>query len=95
MLVDLDLHFGTVALNLDADPGSGLCEALEQPSRIDALFVDRATVKISETLRTGQLETLNAIWYSPSWTGPSTAPTTIESTLSIARTSRLAVTSPT
>jgi pilus assembly protein CpaE len=50
-LVDLDLHFGTVALNLDADPGTGLCEALEQPSRIDALFVDRATVKASETLR--------------------------------------------
>jgi pilus assembly protein CpaE len=50
-LVDLDLHFGTVALNLDTDPGSGLCEALEQPSRIDALFVDRATVKVSEKLR--------------------------------------------
>jgi pilus assembly protein CpaE len=51
VLVDLDLHFGTVALNLDTDPGSGLCEALEQPSRIDALFVDRATVKVSDTLR--------------------------------------------
>ncbi|MGC2413791.1 MAG: AAA family ATPase [Stellaceae bacterium] len=51
VLVDLDLHFGTVALNLDADPGNGLCEALEQPSRIDALFVDQATVKASETLR--------------------------------------------
>ena len=50
-LVDLDLHFGTVALNFDTDPGSGLCEALEQPTRIDALFVDRATVKVSETLR--------------------------------------------
>jgi len=51
VLLDLDLHFGTVALNLDTDPGSGLCEALEQPSRIDALFIDRATVKVSETLR--------------------------------------------
>jgi pilus assembly protein CpaE len=50
-LVDLDLHFGTVALNLDTDPGSGLCEALEQPARIDALFVDRAMIKLSETLR--------------------------------------------
>ncbi len=50
-LVDLDLHFGTVALNLDTDPGTGLTEALEQPSRIDALFVDRATVKASDTLR--------------------------------------------
>ncbi len=51
VLLDLDLHFGTVALNLDTDPGGGLCEALEQPSRIDALFVDRATVKVSDTLR--------------------------------------------
>ena len=50
-LVDLDLHFGTVALNFDTDPGTGLCDALEQPSRIDALFVDRATVKVSDTLR--------------------------------------------
>ena len=51
MLVDLDLHFGTVALKLDVDPGSGLCEALEQPSRIDALFVERATVKVTDKLR--------------------------------------------
>jgi pilus assembly protein CpaE len=50
-LIDLDLHFGTVALYLDTDPGSGLCEALEQPSRIDSLFVDRAMVKVSDTLR--------------------------------------------
>jgi len=44
-LVDLDLHFGTIALKLDTDPGSGLCEALEQPSRIDSLFIERAIVK--------------------------------------------------
>ena len=51
MLLDLDLHFGSVALKLDIEPGSGLCEVLEQPSRIDALFVDRAAVKITEKLR--------------------------------------------
>lgn len=50
-LMDLDLHFGTVALMLDTDPGSGLYEALEQPSRIDSLFIERAMVKVSETLR--------------------------------------------
>ncbi len=50
-LVDLDLHFGTVALKLDTDPGSGLCEALEQPSRIDSLFIDRAMVKVADNLR--------------------------------------------
>src|SRR5438874_698582 len=50
-LLDLDLHFGTVALKLDTDPGSGLSDALEQPSRIDSLFVERAMVKVSENLR--------------------------------------------
>jgi pilus assembly protein CpaE len=50
-LLDLDLHFGTVALKLDTDPGSGLWEALEQPSRIDSLFIERAMVKVTEHLR--------------------------------------------
>ena len=50
-LVDLDLHFGTVALKLDSDPGNGLCEALEQPSRVDSLFIERAMIKVSERLR--------------------------------------------
>jgi len=50
-LLDLDLHFGTVALKLDSDPGNGLCEALEQPSRIDSLFIERAMIKVSENLR--------------------------------------------
>jgi pilus assembly protein CpaE len=50
-LVDLDLHFGTIALKLDTDPGAGLCEALEQPSRIDSLFIERAMVKVTENLR--------------------------------------------
>jgi pilus assembly protein CpaE len=50
-LVDLDLHFGTVGLKLDTDPGNGLCEALEQPSRIDSLFIERAMIKVTEELR--------------------------------------------
>src|SRR6266481_3816893 len=50
-LLDLDLHFGTAALKLDIDPGSGLCEALEQPSRIDSLFIERAMIKVSDNLR--------------------------------------------
>jgi pilus assembly protein CpaE len=50
-LVDLDPHFGTVALKLDLAPGSGLCEALEQPSRVDSLFIERAMIKVTETLR--------------------------------------------
>ncbi len=50
-LLDLDLHFGTVALKLDTEPGSGLCEALEQPARIDSLFIERAMVKVTDNLR--------------------------------------------
>lgn len=49
-LLDLDLQFGTAALALDIEPGGGLWEALEQPSRIDALFVDRVMVKESDNL---------------------------------------------
>jgi pilus assembly protein CpaE len=56
-LIDLDLHFGTVALKLDADPGSGLCEALEQPSRIDSLFIDRAMIRVSDHLSVLAAET--------------------------------------
>lgn len=48
VLLDLDLHFGTVALHLDMDPGNGLCEALEQPSRIDTLFIERSMIKVSD-----------------------------------------------
>jgi pilus assembly protein CpaE len=50
-LVDLDLHFGTIALKLDTDPGAGLYEALEEPSRIDSLFIERAMVKVTDHLR--------------------------------------------
>jgi pilus assembly protein CpaE len=49
-LVDLDLYFGTVALALDLDPGRGLREALEQPARIDSLFMERAMVRQGEHL---------------------------------------------
>jgi len=49
-LLDLDLYFGTVALALDIDPGRGLREALEQPSRIDGLFVERAMVNAGDRL---------------------------------------------
>ncbi len=49
-LVDLDLEFGTVALSLDLEPTRGLREALESPGRIDSLFIESATAKLSETL---------------------------------------------
>jgi pilus assembly protein CpaE len=49
-LVDLDLQFGTVALSLDLEPSNGLREALENPNRIDGLFMDRVLVQHSDRL---------------------------------------------
>jgi pilus assembly protein CpaE len=49
-LIDLDLYFGTLALALDMEPGKGFREALENPSRIDGLFIERAMVRESENL---------------------------------------------
>ncbi|MCW5731502.1 MAG: AAA family ATPase [Alphaproteobacteria bacterium] len=49
-LVDLDLQFGTVALSFNVGAGRGLREALEQPARIDSLFIERATEKVSDNL---------------------------------------------
>lgn len=49
-LVDLDLFFGTCGLALDLEAGRGFREALENPSRIDGLFIERAMVRESENL---------------------------------------------
>ncbi len=49
-LVDLDLFFGTCGLTLDLDIGRGFREALENPSRIDGLFIERAMVRESDNL---------------------------------------------
>lgn len=50
VLLDLDLWFGTAALSLDLEPTRGLREALENPTRIDGLFLSSAIAKISEKL---------------------------------------------
>ncbi len=49
-LLDLDVHFGTGALQMDLEPGRGLTDAIENPSRIDGLFIERAMVKATEKL---------------------------------------------
>ncbi len=49
-LLDLDVHFGTGALQLDLEPGRGLTDAIENPSRIDGLFIERAMVRASDKL---------------------------------------------
>jgi pilus assembly protein CpaE len=49
-MVDLDLFFGNCGLALDLQPGHGFREALENPSRIDGLFIERAMVRESDNL---------------------------------------------
>ena len=48
--LDLDVHFGTGALIMDLEPGRGLTDAIDNPSRIDGLFIERAMVKANEKL---------------------------------------------
>jgi pilus assembly protein CpaE len=49
-LVDLDLHFGNLALSLDLVPGPGLREALEYPARMDARLLASAILHESPQL---------------------------------------------
>lgn len=49
-LLDLDVHFGTGALALDLEPGRGLTDAIDNPSRIDGLFIERAMIKANDRL---------------------------------------------
>lgn len=49
-LIDLDVIFGTATLALDLMPGRGLREALENPERIDPLFVGSAMINASDNL---------------------------------------------
>ena len=49
-LLDLDVHFGTGALTLDLEPGRGLTDAIENPSRIDGLFIERAMIRANDNL---------------------------------------------
>ncbi len=49
-LLDLDIHFGTGALSMDLEPGRGLTDAIENPSRIDGLFIERAMIRAADNL---------------------------------------------
>ncbi len=48
--LDLDVHFGTGALAMDLEPGRGLTDAIDNPSRIDGLFIERAMIKANDKL---------------------------------------------
>ncbi len=50
VIVDLDLPFGTTALDFNQDPPQGIADAIYSPDRIDETFIDRLMVKCSDTL---------------------------------------------
>lgn len=50
VLLDLDLYFGTVSLYFDLRSNIGLGEILENPDRIDELFIERLLIPINERL---------------------------------------------
>lgn len=49
-LIDADVQFGSVALDLDRDGTPGLLDALNAPDRIDATFLDSTMDHLSDTL---------------------------------------------
>lgn len=50
VVLDADLHRGSQALLLGAQPGAGLRNVLEHPSRVDEVFVDRAAAGVAPRL---------------------------------------------
>jgi pilus assembly protein CpaE len=50
LLVDFDLHYGSLMLALDLEAIDALREALEQPDRIDALFIQQVAQKKNDHL---------------------------------------------
>jgi pilus assembly protein CpaE len=49
-IIDLDLAFGTAALNFNVDASGGIMEAIAQPDRVDGLLLDRLLVPLGEKL---------------------------------------------
>ncbi len=49
-LLDLDLQFGSAALQLGAGPGHALREALDHPEQVNTPFLDRGMARVGEWL---------------------------------------------
>jgi pilus assembly protein CpaE len=49
-LLDLDLRFGTTALAFDIEHGGGFKDLLADPTRIDPLLIERASIKVGDRL---------------------------------------------
>jgi pilus assembly protein CpaE len=51
VLVDLDLHFGSMALSLDLEPSLGFREILTNPDRIDSVLIRGSMSNVNDRLR--------------------------------------------
>lgn len=49
-IVDLDIAYGTAALDFNLDASGGILEALSQPARVDQLLLERLLVKLTDKL---------------------------------------------
>jgi pilus assembly protein CpaE len=50
VITDLDLSFGTAALNFNQDSGGGIFEALSAPDRVDGTLIERLMTKLDNKL---------------------------------------------
>lgn len=50
LFFDADLHTGTAAMTLSAPPNDGLRVALEDPGRVDQVFIERSAPRINDRL---------------------------------------------
>ncbi len=50
VILDFDLPFGTLGLNFNEEPGSGIADALTAPERLDETLLDRLLIKSGEHL---------------------------------------------
>ena len=50
IIADLDIAFGTAALNYNQDPPQGVADAVFDPERVDATLVDRVLSKCGDNL---------------------------------------------
>lgn len=50
-LLDLDLSFGTAALDFNQDPQQSIADALMAPDRVDDVFLERVTTKHTQRLQ--------------------------------------------
>lgn len=50
-LIDLDLSFGTAALDFNQDPPQSVADALMAPDRVDDVFLERVTTKHTQRLQ--------------------------------------------